>query len=86
MNPSDQVLRELSEHIATEWQEMGTFLGLDSNTITRISKDFPYSEEKAFNMLMTWRRMLDHNTDGTAILAAILKTVGRPDLSERLKG
>ncbi|XP_022104293.1 caspase-8-like isoform X2 [Acanthaster planci] len=81
----DTVLRELSEYIIGEWKKIGTFLNLEYSIILGIDQNHCSSEDKAYHMLMTWRSRLSEGTDAVTTLAAVLKTVGRVDLSERLK-
>ncbi|XP_072045724.1 LOW QUALITY PROTEIN: NLR family CARD domain-containing protein 4-like [Amphiura filiformis] len=80
---NDQSLEMLSSHIGMEWQMIATQLGLRRDEIDRLKQDFPKTEDRVFNMLVS-RRKHYLEDDLEARLADVLGKSGRLDLAETL--
>ena len=84
--PTDVELASLSSKLGSEWQKLGTFLGLAYHTLQSINCDIHATEDKIRYMLFTWQQSLSQQDDGYGILAKALVQCRRRDLAETVKG
>ena len=79
--PTPKVLRRLAKRIPDDWQDLGAELGVDEPTIQNIlanGTQFPKPNQKAYQMLLRWSRMMHTPTYGK--LKEALEKVRRHDL------
>ena len=82
-SPADKELHELSQKLAVDWKPVGRRLKIDEANITKFHTDNKELDEKAYQMLLHWKRR-----DGSAATYQVLnnalcnKLVNRKDLAE----
>ncbi|XP_038048731.1 caspase-8-like isoform X2 [Patiria miniata] len=81
-NLPDIELVQLSSRLVSEWRKLGTYLGLGHHVLEAIDHDNRGTEDKAREMLFTWRHNLSHREDAYGILSKALKLCYRMDLAE----
>ncbi|XP_070564815.1 death domain-containing protein CRADD-like [Ptychodera flava] len=82
----DSSLRDLAQGIGSEFETLGTYLGISHVNIQKIKGDNPYNtENQIYNMLIKWRNTCPSSEDKVDRLASALKKSGRTDLAETLR-
>ena len=85
--PSDEELETLSQLIAEGWKPLGRRLGMDESKLTGFHKGNEEYSEKAYQMLLFWKRR-----EGSAATYQVLhgalchSLVNRRDLAEDICG
>ncbi|XP_078351682.1 uncharacterized protein LOC144636366 isoform X2 [Oculina patagonica] len=85
--PSYYVLEELSNCIAKEWMKLGRRLKISEAKLDEIHVDHsrPELNEKAYSMLMFWKRQKSSNATYSFLFDALChEFVNRRDLAERI--
>lgn len=83
--PSKEELETLSQKIAEGWKSLGRRLGMDEPRLTAFHKDNEEYSEKAYQMLLLWKRR-----EGSAATYQVLhdalchSLVNRRDLAEEI--
>ena len=83
--PSDEELETLSQLIAEGWKPLGRRLGMNESKLTAFHKDNDEYSEKAYQMLLFWKRR-----EGAAATYQVLhdalchSLVNRTDLAEEI--
>ena len=77
-------LRRLASHIGDEWHALGIHLGFRPDQIERLGRDYLCTEDKIFNMLVTWKQAQIRSSDCKEILDDALTHCGRADLAVNL--
>ncbi|XP_078366275.1 uncharacterized protein LOC144650461 [Oculina patagonica] len=83
--PNEEVLEKLSQKIAAGWKPLGRRLKIDEARLTAFHKENEEYSEKAYQMLLHWKRR-----DGSAATYQVLHDalvhphVSRRDLAEEI--
>ncbi|KAJ8027529.1 Death domain-containing protein 1 [Holothuria leucospilota] len=79
-------LEWLAGELGNEWESLAAYLGMKSNRMQSIKRNFPGNQTaQIFNMLITWRSRMPKSYDKERKLLRALVRCGRYDLSEELK-
>lgn len=83
---SNTHLQWLATELGNEWESLASYLGIKSNRLQSIKRNFPSNQEaQIFNTLLTWRSRTPKSYDKERKLLRALTRCGRYDLSEELK-
>ncbi|XP_071819294.1 uncharacterized protein [Apostichopus japonicus] len=83
---SNTNLQWLATELGNEWESLANYLGIKSNRLQSIKRNFPSNQEaQIFNTLLTWRSRMPKSYDKERKLLRGLTKCGRYDLSEELK-
>ncbi|XP_038052476.1 uncharacterized protein LOC119725187 [Patiria miniata] len=84
--PPDRLLNDVAKEIVSDWRRLGIDLGLSRATIANIER-LPNKDEqdKAFEMLTSWKQKLRNGEDGFRLLVASLSKWERNDLVEMVE-
>ena len=86
-NPSDEELETLSQSIAKGWKPLGRRLGMDESRLTGFDKDNKEYSEKAYQMLLFWKRREASAATYRVLHGALCHSlVNRRDLAEKICG
>ena len=79
---SDVELLELAGEVGVDWKKLGIYLGLRASQIASINTDYPMTEDKAFQMLMRWKKGLSKTADARVLIGRALMKCGLVGLAE----
>ncbi|XP_022109536.1 uncharacterized protein LOC110989456 isoform X2 [Acanthaster planci] len=82
----DSSLRELSQKLGPEWEELATPLGFSAPDILEIKKDLHDRQDQILQMLITWRNKQLSPEAQLEWLCCELTTLERDDLADELRG
>ena len=78
--PTDVELLDLSYKLSSNWQSLGTRLGVDQDkikTILRSNNEYPSPDLKAYAMLIAWKDEDESFTNGKLAKALREEKLGR---------
>ena len=81
--PDEEVLEQLARKIPDEWKSLGRRLKLDEAEITALNKEHDEYSEKAYQMLLKWKKANGKEATFNVLYEALLNSlVDRKDLAE----
>ena len=83
--PSEEELETLSQKIAEGWKPLGRRLGMDQSKLTAFHKENEEYSEKAYQMLLFWKRREGSAASYQVLYHALChRLVNRRDLAEEI--
>ena len=83
--PSEEELETLSQKIAEGWKPLGRRLGMDESKLTAFHKENEEHSEKAYQMLLFWKRREGSAASYQVLYHALCHwLVNRRDLAEEI--
>ncbi|XP_038059826.1 uncharacterized protein LOC119730846 isoform X2 [Patiria miniata] len=81
----DRLFRLLAERLGAHWEPIATFLGISSDNITALKKEYSDPDEQIFQMLTAWQKNLADTGNMVQLLVNALEQGGRKDLAKELQ-
>ena len=79
------LIKELSEEVATDWEDIGMMLGLNQGSLNSIKGDHPNQCKRCFReMIKLWFKQVDPPPSWSAI-AEVIEAIGYKSLAKNLR-